>query len=81
MPAIGFGLVWFGYALASWGLLLVRGKDVKFTDWINPVHPYQGSPLSAGQITSSSVFPTGISAAPKARAAPPPATGKIAVTK
>jgi hypothetical protein len=43
MPAIGFGLTWLGYALTSWGYCLVRGYNVKFTDWINPVHPYSGA--------------------------------------
>jgi hypothetical protein len=53
MPAIGMLLGWFGWSVASWGYCLVRGYDVKFTDWINPIHPYQGWPppkLPADQI-------------------------------
>jgi hypothetical protein len=44
MPAIGMIVGWLGWSVASWGYCLVRGYDVKFTDWINPVHPYQGWP-------------------------------------
>jgi hypothetical protein len=44
MPAIGMILAWFGYSVSSWGYCLIRGYDVKFTDWINPAHPYQGWP-------------------------------------
>jgi hypothetical protein len=44
MPAIGMLLAWAGYSVASWGYCLIRGYDVKFTDWINPAHPYQGWP-------------------------------------
>jgi hypothetical protein len=42
VPAFGMGIVWFGYSLASWGYILVKGYNVKFTDWINPLHPYSG---------------------------------------
>jgi hypothetical protein len=43
MPAIGIGVVWFGYSLSLWGYCIVRGYNVKFTDLINPVHFYSGS--------------------------------------
>lgn len=43
MPAIGMLLGWFGWSVGSWGYILIRGYNVKFTDWINPVHPYKGS--------------------------------------
>jgi hypothetical protein len=42
MPAFGMLLGWFGWSLTSWGYILIRGYDVKFTDWINPLHPYSG---------------------------------------
>ena len=42
MPALGMGIVWFGYSLAGWGYILIKGYNVKFTDWINPLHPYSG---------------------------------------
>ena len=43
MAAFGFGIVWFGYSLTSWGYMLIKGYNVKFTDWLNPLHPYTGS--------------------------------------
>ena len=42
MPALGMGIVWFGYSLAGWGYILIKGYNVKFTDWINPLHTYSG---------------------------------------
>lgn len=42
MPALGFVLAWGGYAVMSWGYCLVRGYDVSFTEWVNPVHWYAG---------------------------------------
>ena len=65
MIAIGFGLAWFGYSVASWGYFLVKGYDVKFTDWINPVHPYKGNPADAGTIPPYQVIPTGTVTAKK----------------
>ena len=62
MPAIGMVLAWFGYSAASWGYFLVRGYDVKFTDWINPLHPYPGNPADAGTIPPDQVWPTGAAA-------------------
>ena len=42
MPAVGMVLAWFGWAVGSWGYCLLMDYDIKFTDWINPVHPYSG---------------------------------------
>jgi hypothetical protein len=57
VPAIGFGVVWFGWAVTSWGYCLVKGYPVKFTDWINPLHPYSGAWPPPGTIPTSEVFP------------------------
>jgi hypothetical protein len=57
MVAIGMLLAWGGYATASWGYLLVRGYDVKFTDWINPVTQFRGNPSKAGPIPPGQIFP------------------------
>lgn len=43
MPAIGMLLGWFGWAVSSYGYILIKGYDVAFGDWINPLHPYKGS--------------------------------------
>ena len=42
MPAVGMVLAWFGWAVGSWGYILISNRDIKFTDWINPIHPYSG---------------------------------------
>jgi len=76
VPAIGMGVTWFGYSVALWGYCLLRGYPVKFTDLINPVHPYNGAWPPPGQIPTSEVFP-GITSAGTAGegadpSAPPP---------
>ena len=72
MPAFGFGLVWFGYSVGSYGYFLVRGYAVKFSDWLNPVHPYKGNPSKAGPIPKGQIFPSG-----KASTSTATPTGKL----
>lgn len=67
MPAIGMITTWFGYAMTSWGYFLIRGYNVRFSDWINPVHPYKGNPAQAGTIPPDTVIPQGTSQAPPAK--------------
>jgi hypothetical protein len=57
MPAIGMMMTWFGYSLSSWGYCLVRGYNVKFTDWLNPIHPYSGPWPPPADIPGGSVLP------------------------
>jgi hypothetical protein len=61
VPGIGMGLAWFGYALAGWGYCLIKGYDVRFADWINPVRPYSGPWPPATMIPPDSVLPGGAS--------------------
>ena len=56
MPALGMGIVWFGYSLASWGYILIKGYNIKFTDWINPLHPYSGGWNPPPKIDNSNVL-------------------------
>lgn len=35
------GLLWAGYAVTSWGFVLVKGWDITFREWVSPLHPYQ----------------------------------------
>jgi hypothetical protein len=58
VPAFGIGLTWFGYALTSWGYCMLRGYNVKFTDWINPLHPWAGTWPPPKTIPASEVFPS-----------------------
>lgn len=57
MGAFGIGITWFGYSVTLWGYCLVRGYPVKFTDLINPVHPYAGAWPPPGTIPKDEVFP------------------------
>lgn len=79
MAAFALGLTWFGYAVTSWGYCLIRGYPVKFTDWINPVHPYAGTWPPQGTIPADEVFPqVSVGAAGDATEAPDPSgTQKI----
>jgi hypothetical protein len=60
MAAFGMAIGWFGYGFASWGYCLMRGYDVKLTDWLNPIHPYTGG-WPPPQIPDTSILPTGAS--------------------
>jgi hypothetical protein len=76
MPAIGFGIVWLGYALTSWGYCLVRGYPVSFSTWINPVHPYSGAWPPPGTIPQDEVFP-GVTVGSAGEASDPSGTAQI----
>jgi hypothetical protein len=58
MGAIGIGVAWLGYSVTLWGYCLLTGCDVKFADLINPVRPYAGNPLKAGQIPADQILPS-----------------------
>lgn len=36
-------LVWAGYAVSSWGYVLVKGWDISLREWVSPLHPYRFS--------------------------------------
>lgn len=40
MIAVGMLGAWAGYAVLTWGYVLVRGWDIPLTQWVNPFHPY-----------------------------------------
>jgi hypothetical protein len=63
VAAFGFGIVWFGYSLTSWGYMLIKGYNVKFTDWLNPLHPYTGAWPPPLIDDPTVLLPTGASAA------------------
>lgn len=41
MLVLGFAVLWFGYDVTSWGYCLIRGWNITFIEWSNPLHPYQ----------------------------------------
>lgn len=53
------GLTWFGYSFLSWGYCLLRGYNVKFSEWVSPFHYYSGGWPPPTDIPAGSVLPTG----------------------
>lgn len=60
MIALAALVVWVGYGNASWGWCLVKGYDVPFIQWWNPLGPYvwpaDGNP---GFVRKGQIFPGG----------------------
>jgi hypothetical protein len=54
------GILWGGYALGSWGFILIKGWNITFKEWINPLHPYQwpGGGGNPEKIPQGKVWPT-----------------------
>jgi hypothetical protein len=66
MTVVYVGVIWAGYAVTSYGWILLRGWDIPFREWVSPLHPYtwpsgkQNPPtVPAGQVfpSASSVKP------------------------
>lgn len=65
MVAVGFGVIWFGYAVGIYGYCLVKGYAVGFSDlfhlsggWPNPKQKSTNS-TSSGSKTTTPAAPTG----------------------
>lgn len=85
MIALGVLGGWAGYAIATYGYLLVKGWDIPWSAWVSPVSPYTW-PKPPGKpplIPADQLFPSSASAPPggettnaaPARKARPPAAG------
>lgn len=52
--------IFAGYTVMSYGWILLKGYDITFRQWINPLNPYtwpaSGTP---GMVGKGSIFPTG----------------------
>jgi hypothetical protein len=44
MLVMGFGLLWVGYSISSWGYVLIKGWNIPLSMWMNPVNPYKWPP-------------------------------------
>jgi hypothetical protein len=77
MPAIGIGVVWFGYSMTLWGYCLIRGYNVKLTDLINPLHPYAGKWPPPLITNGSEVLPGQTVTGQTGSSQPPAATGLL----
>lgn len=53
--------MWFGYDVSSWGYCLVKGWNITFGEWSNPVHPYTWPPggKDPEKIPQGKLWPTG----------------------
>jgi hypothetical protein len=67
---VGMAVLWGGYALASWGYVLVKGWNIPLREWVSPLHPYQwpgggGEPpkIPQGKVWPSSAAKTATAAA------------------
>jgi hypothetical protein len=56
----GIIVAFAGYALASYGWVLLQGWDITLRQWMSPLHPYQfpasGKPATVADVR---VFPAG----------------------
>lgn len=52
--------IFAGYTVASYGWILLKGYDITFKQWVNPLNPFtwpaSGNPPT---VPAGSVFPTG----------------------
>jgi hypothetical protein len=52
----GILILFAGYAVTSYGVVLLKGWNVPWRSWIDPLHPYRWPPAGPGQIKGR-VFP------------------------
>lgn len=62
MTALFFAMAWSFYGVGTWGWILLKGYDITFTQWFNPMKPYiwQGAPP---MVPAGVVLPNGQGAA------------------
>lgn len=60
--AVAFVGAWAFYGLGTWGWILVKGYNIPFATWFNPVKPYQWPGGSPAIVPKGSMFPTGAAA-------------------
>lgn len=60
MIAVGFVVLWAGYGIATWGYALLKGWNVPFVPWFDPVNTYQWPkpPDAPAQIPDTQVNPS-----------------------
>jgi hypothetical protein len=57
MLAIAFAVAWGGYGIATWGHNLLKGYDITFLQWFDPVTVYEW-PDTPPQIPPTQVNPS-----------------------
>jgi hypothetical protein len=51
-------ILFAGYTVASYGYVLVRGWNVPWRGWVDPLHAYQFPAAGPGAIPPGQVFPS-----------------------
>lgn len=75
MLPIAFGVTWAGYGLTSWGYCLLKGWNIGFGDWFNPVRPWEWTAENAA--TPPLIPPTKVNPAPPLEKEAGGSAGKI----
>ena len=55
----GLVVIMAGYAIASYGVVLLRGYDIRWSSWINPLNPYVWPAGPVPNVPPTQVFPQG----------------------
>ena len=86
MLPLGMLITFAGYGLASYGYVLVKGWDITFASWWNPLNPWEWTAASAASppvIPPTQVLPSAAAAAvkpPDQAGAPGGSSGQKTVT-
>jgi len=62
--AIGGLIIFAGYTVGSYGRILLKGWNITFRQWVNPLNPYHWPSGAVPTIPDTQVFPGGTSSAP-----------------
>jgi hypothetical protein len=48
---------WGFYGVATWGWVLVKGYNIGFAQWFDPLKPYEWTAGTPGMVPKGSMFP------------------------
>lgn len=71
MLPIGFLVTLGGYGLTSWGYCILRGWNIPFGQWFNPVHPWEWTADNAA--SPPPIPPTQVNPSSSVKTVSPPA--------
>lgn len=58
MIAIAVIAMWGAYGVTTWGWILVKGYNITFADWFNPMRAYEWTDKTPPSVPAGSLFPT-----------------------
>lgn len=56
--AVAFFAMWGFYGVGTWGWVLVKGYNITFIEWFNPMKPYEWA-TNPGMVPPGKLMPTG----------------------